>query len=173
MRARVLHTWEHLAGTPVPGALAAALTAALQRRADLDEHHPWALHPARTALILLDDCQEVEPALVALAVGVDSVVEEWHDAEGPASAVPVPAREGEHLLEALLAAPRRIRLVACAEHLDHARHLHMVTIPDPAAFRARVESTYLPIAARTDAQLTRRFERWLEAARRREARARP
>jgi hypothetical protein len=173
MRARVLHTWEHLSGTPAPEALTAALTTALQLRARLDEHHPWALHPARTALILLDDCGEVDPALIALSVGVDSVVEEWHDDAGPASVVPVPAREGECLLEVLLAAPRRIRLAACAEHLDHARHLHMVPIPDPAAFRARVESTYLPIAARTDARLTRRFERWLEAARRREARSRP
>jgi hypothetical protein len=164
MRARVLATWYHLAGVAAPPELDSALTRALALRATLDDHHPWSLHPARTALILLDDCAEVDPGLIAIAVGVDSLVPEWHDATGPAGVVPTPATAGEELLEALVAAPRRIRLVACAERLDHARHLHMFEYGDAPGFRAEVASVYLPVAERTHAQVARRFERWLQAS---------
>jgi hypothetical protein len=169
MRARVLDTWQRLAGVPAPSSLVAALNAALARRAGLDDHHPWLLHPARTALILLDDCAEVTESILEMAVGVDSMVSEWHDRAGPAAAVPVPAspEESERLLERLVAAPRRIRLVACAERLDHARHLHMVPHPAPAEFRAQIESTYLPVAERTEPMLARRLDRWLRARARR------
>ncbi|HSJ13071.1 MAG TPA: hypothetical protein VK939_01575 [Longimicrobiales bacterium] len=167
MRARVLDSWERLTGVSAPPALDSALTAALRLRAALDDHHPWFLHPARTALILLDDCAEVDPVVLATAVGVDSLVPDWHTVPAGPLQIPVPARAGERLLEALVAAPRRVRLVACAERLDHARHLHMVEYADAAGFRAQVAEVYLPVAERTDALLARRMRRWLEAAGRR------
>src|SRR5690606_2415769 len=74
--------------------------------------------------------------------------------------VPLPALAGDELLERLLAAGHDARLVALAERLDHARHLHLRPAAGWRAFHTLACETYLPVALRTDPTLARRFRWW-------------
>ena len=136
-----------------------------------DEHFET-LHSARTLLILLDDCDVDDAETLAAAAGVESA----HDAlrvaiSEPGSAgsaqVPIPASSGETLLEDLVSAPLETRLIALAERLDHARHLHLRPPAEWGAFHESIGSVYLPLAGRSHPRLARRYDWWWRMFRRR------
>lgn len=160
------------------GADAAALVAAFRlampprmSRFD-DDHHPDVLHTARTALILLEDANVVDRDTLCAA----AVCETWDPSLAPArvavedalgsgvaallDAVPVPAWSGDRLLEDLLAAPQAAALVALAERLDHARHLHLRDGSDWHAYHALTRDIYVPVAERHNAPLAARIGWW-------------
>jgi hypothetical protein len=153
-------------------------TAMAPRRARIaEDHHPDYLHPARTALILMDDTGEAEPVTLTAALLVEtrdpSLAPDPEtarrlspDAARIAAAVPVPSRTG-HLLEALLALPAPASRVAAAERLDHARHLHLRPRSEWEDWYVTTREAYVPAAARTDATLAARLEWWCDMFRRR------
>lgn len=77
----------------------------------------------------------------------------------------------DRLREELVTAPRAAALIALAERLDHARHLHMMTGAGSAAFLAGIERVYSPVAARLCPRIAQRLDRWALAYTRRTARA--
>src|SRR5512146_1237365 len=121
-----------------PNPLLQAYRTAIEIRTPVlrDIFHRELLHPARTALILLDDACCRNATLLAAA----ALVETEHPAlRVPASrartdlgdraaalmsAVPIPAEAGAALVEQLVTAEEDVALIAVAERLDHARHLH-------------------------------------------------
>jgi hypothetical protein len=151
----------------------------MERRSELTEHHPAQLHPARTMLILLHDCDVrsadvlsaaavVDTAAPRFAVPESAVTEQLGSAVAEiAAAVPTPQGAGEELLEQLLVAERAVQLVALAERLDFARHLHLLPDENWPREHMLVSAVYLPLAQRTDALLGRRFARWVDAFARR------
>lgn len=135
----------------------------LERRArTFGDEHFETLHPARTVLILLDDCDIVDGDVLAAATSIESE----HPALRPARAsdlallVPLPDRDGEALLEELLAGDASVRLIALAERLDHARHLHLRERSVWPGFHHDIGTIYAPVAARTHERLARRFDWW-------------
>lgn len=158
------------------GRLTAALAASLQRRSDRfrDPQHTDFLHPARTALILLHDTPLTDADALTAAVLIDTEQPALTFSADEAAAIggagaasvlaalPVPAAAGEDLLERLVTAEERVRLVALAERLDHARRLHLRPTERWHALHAEVEAVYLPVADRTDATLARRFRWWAD-----------
>jgi hypothetical protein len=138
-----------------------------------DPHAPETLHPARSGLILLEDVGATDIDTVIAALLFDS---EHPDLPGPDAALyeragpaardlarglPAPAGlDTDVLLERLLVLPRAGRLVALAERLDHARHLHLRPPACWTAFHAGIADAYLPAAGRTDATLERRLRWW-------------
>lgn len=158
------------------GRLTAALAASLQRRSDhfRDAQHTDFLHPARTALILLHDTPLTDADALTAAVLIDTEQPALTFSADEAAAIggagaasvlaalPVPAAAGEDLLERLVTAEERVRLVALAERLDHARRLHLRPTERWYALHAEVEAVYLPVADRTDATLARRFRWWAD-----------
>ncbi|MFS8638967.1 MAG: hypothetical protein FWJ74_12830 [Gemmatimonadota bacterium] len=176
MMSRVLST-AVLAGIPERGvrSIETALGAALSVRvAKLDDDHdPAYLHPGRTVLILLEDVGVTDAAVLSAAALAETLQPELaapapvDPALDPASLeileeVPIPAREGEQLLERLVVASKGARLVALAERLDHARHLHLTDRSRWATIHAETCEVYLPVAVRTDPTLARRFRRWCD-----------
>ncbi|CAN5632558.1 hypothetical protein BH23GEM9_BH23GEM9_05710 [soil metagenome] len=170
------------AGNRVAGAVADAL----RYRDDAVEHDhdPRYLHPARTVLILLSDvgCRSAAVLLAAaFADSVDRGLAPAIDASGDvlqtgAAAllhqVPFPAEEDEDdedggLLERLVYVDDAVAVIALAERLDQARHLHLRPELDWHRFHAGIEAVYVPAARRFSPPLGRRFERWAEAFRRR------
>ncbi|HEY8468783.1 MAG TPA: hypothetical protein VIL18_04030 [Longimicrobiales bacterium] len=137
-----------------------------------DDHHPDFLHPGRTVLILLEDVGCRDPLTLAAGAVCETLrpelavpANEIRAALGPAvhslvAAVPVPALVGDELLEQLVTGDHAARLVALAERLDHARHLHLRPRAEWAAFHGVTCEAYLPVALRTDATLARRFRWW-------------
>ncbi len=175
MAQRIVGAAEHAGLAPADVALVErAFDLAMQPRIEriADDHDPDFLHPARTVLILLEDlaCHDArtlaagalcETVRLELAVPGERV----EAALGPAvrallDAVPVPEQAGEELLERLVTAGRNARLVALAERLDHARHLHLHPAAGWPAFHALTCDVYLPVAGRTDPTLERRFRWW-------------
>lgn len=155
----------------VRGALADAL--AVRDAAIDDDHDPRYLHPARTIRIMIADGECRSASALAAAAFVDTVDPEL--APSPpaeplrriAEAVPRPDRDGDELLERLVAAEFDAGLVAVAERLDQARHLHMRSDLDWPAFHAQVRSVYAPAARRFSALIARRTDRWCDAFERR------
>jgi hypothetical protein len=162
-------------------AAAAVVTAAVEAalvprdRKIEDDHDVRALHPARTVLILLADTECRDPVALAAAAFVETLDGEL---TAPRSSlamtagaeavrlmhqVPVPGHDAEQLLELLVSAEEPAVLIALAERLDHARHLHLRPGLDWEAFHAEIENTYLPVAARIAPQLARRLDRWAES----------
>ena len=133
----------------------------LRARALGDEHFET-LHPARTLLILLDDCELHDADALVAAASIDSE----HAGLRPrrsselAGRVPLPDHDGDRLLEELVAADTRVRLIALAERLDHARHLHLRDRSSWPGFHAGIGSVYGPVAARTHDRLARRYDWW-------------
>ena len=137
-----------------------------------DVFHPDVLHPARTILILLEDtdCRDsrvlaaaalTETLEPAMRVGAEDVGALGSDVAQMVAAVPSPLDVSEDTLaEALVTADQDAALIAVAERLDHARHLHMRERDLWAPYHALTVSIYLPLAARLSAELTRRLERW-------------
>lgn len=157
-----------------------AFRAAMEpRRARLeDDHHPDYLHPARTALILMDDCHVASADVLTVALfaetrdrslsaSVDAVERISPAAVAALARLPVPAVEEERLLESLLALAPEEAAVAAAERLDHARHLHLRGREEWPAYHATTCSVYAPVATRADARLARRLESWCSMFRRR------
>ena len=134
---------------------------ALRARTFGDEHFET-LHPARTLLILLDDCAVTDPALLTAAALIESEHAELRPASRNAIAarVPLPDVSGEALLEELVGAEEPVRLIALAERLDHARHLHLRERALHAGFHRGIGEVYAPVAARTHPRLARRYEWW-------------
>jgi hypothetical protein len=158
-------------------AIGRAFRAAIDARAptiDEPEHFAF-LHPARNALILLEDVYGVPVHVAAAGVLLDGEhpalmlpPAAWAQAAGAAAAgllsdVPLSGAiaDDAELLEALLACDRPVRLLALADRLDFIRHLHLDTGADRHAAHARTGSVFLPIAQRTDPLFVRRFEWWL------------
>ncbi len=145
---------------------AAALLHRLSVLAD-DEHFD-ALHPSRTLLILLDDCAVTDVRVLEAAATVESEHASLRvaAANALAEAVPLPAAHPD-LLEQLVVADEDVQLIALAERLDHARHLHLRDAADWVPFHALVEDVYAPVARRTHPRLGRRYDWWQRTFRRR------
>lgn len=150
-----------------------AFRAAMEpRRARLqDDHHPDYLHPARTALILMDDCGVGDAVVLAAAMFAEtrdpSLAVEVGVVEGisPGAAralerLPSPDGERRRLLESLLALAPEDAMVAAAERLDHARHLHLRDREEWAVYHTTTCSTYAPVATRANPRLAQRLHGW-------------
>jgi hypothetical protein len=187
-----LEAAHHLGAEPaltVRDAVAAAL-AARDWVID-DDHDPRLLHPARTVLILLSDttCRDVEA--LAAAAFIESLDHELaaplgrleevagpgarataEAAPGTAARAAAPDRAASDLaasdataLEALVSAPRHAAIIAIAERLDHARHLHLRPNMEWAPFHADVETVWAPAAQYLEPGLARRLHRWVDGFR--------
>lgn len=153
-----------------------------RRAAGLDEHHPDALHPARTALILMDDVQVADPIVVAAGLVTETrdpalradpgaVAALGAGVEPLAAGVPDPAGS-ELLVERLVGADRAVLRIALAERLDHARHLHLRPVPEWGPEHSLTCTCYGPLAPRAHAVLERRFTWWCRTFERRFLRGR-
>lgn len=169
-----------LEGTALDGPLRSAVlganaTALLHRLRVLgDEEHPDVLHPSRTLLILLDDCGVSDAGALITACGFDSVDARLAppvrapgtDGEGaPGIPTPTDAEAGRlddeaGLLESLVVAEAPVRLVALAERLDHARHLHLRDRAEWEPFHRLAVEVYTPVAVRTHERMARRWSWW-------------
>jgi (p)ppGpp synthase/HD superfamily hydrolase len=138
---------------------------------DLDDHHPDYLHPSRTALILMVDGKIADPVILAAALVTDTRDQAFQiDVEALrgidpavarlASEIPDPDRAGDTLLESLVAGSFEAAVVAVAERLDHARHLHLRDAGEWSAYHATTCAVYAPLARRTDPVLAGRMEWW-------------
>ena len=142
----------------------------MRRRATmLGDEHFETLHPARTLLILVDDCAVVDADVLEAAAAVES---EHASLRASAAAelvrrVPTPDAAADGLLEALVSADQAVRLVALAERLDHARHLHLRDRSVWPEFHRLIGAVYAPVAARTHDRLARRYDWWWHTFRRR------
>lgn len=155
----------------VRGALADAL--AVRDAAIADDHDPRYLHTARTIRILIADGECRSVSALAAAAFVDTVDPGLAPAP-PAEplrrivdAVPRPDRDGDELLERIVTADFDVGLVAVAERLDQARHLHLRSDLDWPSFHAQIRTVYVPAARRFSALIARRTERWSDAFERR------
>jgi hypothetical protein len=136
-----------------------------------DEHHADFLHPGRTALILLTDAGVRDGSMIAASCICETLrpLLRVREAEitaslgaaiwGLASSVPAPG-DSEDLAEQLVTASEQTQVIALAEHLDHARHLHLrppVEWPEGHSVTCTV---YMPLALRTHPGLHRRLRWW-------------
>lgn len=136
-----------------------------------DEHDPDYLHPGRTALILLDDLHTRDATCIAAGIALDSVqpgrnpdaelLIAWGEPDAAALLHELGlGAEDDERVEALVAASEHARTVALAERLDHARHLHLRDAREWRAFHDLIVQLYLPLAARTNPVLERRYQWW-------------
>lgn len=173
--ARRLDRTAYRLGIDAPGRdrLAHAFRTAMEPRRERieDDHHPDYLHPARTALVLMDDCRvaSVDVLTIAffaetrdrsLAVPADAVGRLSPAIAAALARLPIPAVEEDRLLESLLALPPEEAVVAAAERLDHARHLHLRDREEWSGYHATTCAAYVPVAARADDRLARRLASW-------------
>jgi hypothetical protein len=77
--------------------------------------------------------------------------------------VPAPAGRDEGLLEELVGLPHDVALIAVAERLDHARHLHFRDRSVWPGFLEQIQSAYLPLSGRVSSGLQTRLARWSRA----------
>jgi hypothetical protein len=140
-----------------------------------DVFHPDLLHPARCALILLEDTGCTDDVMLTAAALTES---EFPGLRLPdqrirgrfgarvadfVAAVPVPAGRDETLLEELVGLPRDVALIAVAERLDHARHLHFRDRSVWPGFLEQIQNAYLPLSGRVSGRLQTRLARWSQA----------
>jgi hypothetical protein len=83
------------------------------------------------------------------------------------AAVPKPEVGAEDIVEQLVTADERLAIVALAEKLDHARHLHMRDDLPWASLHASIRAGWITAARRISPPLARRFEHWADAFERR------
>lgn len=167
----------------------AVITALLPRHA-LQPKDVRYLHPGRTVLILLDDAEIRDDAVLMAG----ALLETWHpalaaapgaivSAQGDATLVldagrrmqellarvPVPSgsEDDDALREALVTADDDARMVALVERLDHARHLHLYPREEWEPLYGSILSAYLPVAEWTGGRIGARYRRWAEAFARR------
>jgi len=164
-----------------PPLLLHAYELAVERRLAVlrDVFHPDTLHPARTALILLEDvsCTDADvlaagalteteyPTLRFAATELDDRL--GRRIAGLVEAVPVPAIARDALAEELVVLPNDVALMALAERLDHARHLHFREAAVWPAFHSEIREIYLPLADRVHERLAERLARWADSFERR------
>ncbi|HSK20450.1 MAG TPA: hypothetical protein VK912_14955 [Longimicrobiales bacterium] len=170
-------TIEARAALPAAGAniVRGALAESLARRdaAIDDDHDPRYLHPARTIRIMIadGDCRSVDALAAAAFVDtVDPTLAPAPPAErlrAIVTEVPRPEDAGDELLERIVTADLDVALITVAERLDHARHIHLRSDIDRAAFHAQIRATYVPAARRVSARIARRLDRWADAFERR------
>ena len=158
----------------VPDVLVAAYWMSVERRMKVlhDVFHPELLHPARTVLILIEDAGCTDDVLLTAGALTDSEYggmqpsdREIRSAFGDrvaelVTSVPRPGEFREGLLEALVIAPHDVGLIAVAERLDHARHLHFREEALWRPFFSQISDAYLPFSARVSDPLQVRLERW-------------
>ena len=161
-----------LADPAIDGVLDAYRLAMEVRSRSLDDGHPDFLHPARTVLVLLLDAGVRDGTLLTAAALCEShrpelavPVERARERVGEASArlvaaVPTPESSGDLLLEDLVAAPPHVLLLAVAERLDHARHLHLAPREEWTPFHETACSAYAVAARRTGPRLAGRYAFW-------------
>lgn len=138
-----------------------------------DDHDPRYLHTARTIRIMIADggCRSVDA--LAAAAFVDTLDPELTPPapaaplRALATAVPQPDAARDELLERLVSAEDDVCLIAVAERLDHARHLHLRSGPPWRPFHDQIRAAYIPAARRCSARIARRLERWADAFERR------
>ncbi len=130
------------------------------------------LHPARTALILLEDLTVIDVAMLCAGLWYDSlradlclpaVEARSLSPEGAAAllaSLPPDGLEDAELLEQLVVADSRVLLIALAERLDHARHLHLMPREEWTDFHRQVRDIHLPLAQRAHPRLARRYDWW-------------
>jgi (p)ppGpp synthase/HD superfamily hydrolase len=139
-----------------------------------DSEHPDYLHTARTALILFDDagCTDARTLAAAavfdssdglLVPSADAIASATTDAVAALTrSVPTPTGARDDLLEWLVAAGREAGVIAVADHLDHARHLHLRARERWRDFHSLSVDVYLPVAGRVNAALERRLAWWCD-----------
>ncbi len=143
-----------------------------------DVFHPDMLHPARTALILIENAycndanvlaaaQLTETLEPAMRVAAHEIAALGAPVSGVAGAVPNPLDDREMLLERLVTADYDVALIALAERLDHARHLHMRADTLWRAYYEETVAVYASLAQRINQDLFYRFERWMRGFSRR------
>ena len=151
--------------------VAATFILTMESRSDIrTEHDPAYLHPARNALILLEDLHIRDPLEIRAAITFDStrpVGVADDDIVELLRSVPMPFHDQERLLEDLIVADEAARRIALADRLDHARHLHLMPAQTWSGFHAQIVAAYLPAAVRTHPVLAARFQRWADAFARR------
>lgn len=137
-----------------------------------DDHHPAYLHPGRTALVLLRDVGDVDPAVVIVSMLHESSdsslrvpsegIAELVGPSGRAAVASIPLPGDDRLIERLVGLGPGVALAALAERLDQLRHLHLREdlVDAWADTHDEVVSAWLPLAARTHPVLTRRYEHW-------------
>jgi hypothetical protein len=122
-----------------------------------DVFHPEILHPARSALILLQDTTLHDETVLSEAVLTESEYPELRISRK----IPTPLDgDDEWLMEELVSSPDDVVYVAMAERLDHARHLRFRDETLWRPFLEQVQGVYLPICRRVSPELAPRFERW-------------
>jgi hypothetical protein len=142
------------------------------------EPHPDFLHPARTALILLDDIGIADPAALCsgllydsdrldLSVSAsDARTHGWDAAADFLAQFPLPDLDSSELMESLITLDPVPLAVVLSERLDHARHLHFQPADRWQPFYHQIRDVFLPVAARSSL-LAPRFDAWAEAFSRR------
>jgi hypothetical protein len=174
-----LESTHHLGDAGAAGVRRAVTAALLHRDTRVeDDHDSRLLHPARTVLILLADASCRDVATLAAAAFVDSQDPELAPDGGTAAdvigvdaarllhGVPLPAGlADDELLERLVCAADGAALIAVAERLDHARHLHLRPELPWKEWHAQIQDAYAPAARRLSPLIARRLERWAEAFR--------
>lgn len=167
-----------------PDVLVAAYELSVARRLRVlgDVFHEDLLHPARTALILISDAGCVDDVVLTAATLVDTEYPELQPTQSEirgafgervgdlVAAVPDPAAN-EALLEDLVVAPHDVALIALAERLDHARHLHFRDRNVWSAFYRQIVDVYQPVAGRLSPPIQQRLSHWSAAFAKRLARA--
>lgn len=159
------------------GAIVSAYGAAVELRLSVlgDIFHPDLLHPARSILILIEDARCTDEGVLtaaaltetefpALRMSSEQIQSNFGDGVADrVTAVPCPVESPDNLLETLVLLPDEVALIAVAERLDHARHLHF---RDPvlwSAFFAQITDVYLPFSGRVNRTLEGRLARWVGA----------
>lgn len=137
-----------------------------------DDHDPRYLHPARTIRIIVADADCTNATALAAAAFIDTLDPDLVPPPPTAlrdfiAQVPAGDEPDDRLLEALVTSVPDAAIVALAERLDHARHLHLRPGADAAAALALVRSACIPAARRLAPLIARRFERWADAFERR------
>ncbi|MEX1183308.1 MAG: hypothetical protein WEF86_08720 [Gemmatimonadota bacterium] len=153
----------------------AALEVALRARTTVfDVEDARSLAPARTVRILIADVAMRSADALSASAFVDSVDEAAppsgilsDGAELLLEVVPMPATAGDRLLEQLVSVHPDAALIAIAERLDQARHLHLRHELPWVAFHSGIRNAYIPAAYRLSPQLARRLDRWADAFARR------
>ena len=171
--AEKLMVYARRAGVDEVALIENAYWAAMQPRLDYfsDVFHHDMLHPARTALILIEQAGCRSGVQIAAGELTETLFEAVRIPEAvvrsvsemvwqTVQSVPNPLDDGEALIEKLVTADRKVARVAIAERLDHARHLHMRDRSTWRPFFEQVLTVYLPVAQRVDEHLFARFERW-------------
>lgn len=136
-----------------------------------EDHHPDYLHPARTALILMDDTGETAPVTLAAALFTETRDPTLAPApramrglspEAADLAAGIPAATADRLLEVLLALSEPALRVAAAERLDHARHLHLRERAEWQGWHESTRAVYVPVTRRVDRTLAGRLDWWCD-----------